>query len=122
MWLCIKCNEKNEDSFDSCWKCQTYSDIGSEKSKIQQKVLKEEEEKQETIIKEDEKLEEGIKKHQPILLITSFVVLIFSFILLPKFLIPFIGKSLILPLVFVPSIIVYNRLKSYFKKQLKKNE
>ena len=33
MWICKKCNEDNEDSFDACWKCQTESDIGLEKSK-----------------------------------------------------------------------------------------
>tara|TARA_B100000795_G_scaffold199152_1_gene152986 strand:+ start:126 stop:464 length:339 start_codon:yes stop_codon:yes gene_type:complete len=22
MWICEKCNEEHEDSFDSCWKCQ----------------------------------------------------------------------------------------------------
>tara|TARA_B100000795_G_C22680504_1_gene391588 strand:+ start:449 stop:910 length:462 start_codon:yes stop_codon:yes gene_type:complete len=22
-WICIECNEENEGSFDSCWKCQT---------------------------------------------------------------------------------------------------
>lgn len=30
--MCEKCNEKNEDSFDTCWKCLTFSKIGSEKS------------------------------------------------------------------------------------------
>ena len=25
MWICEKCKEENEDSFDSCWKCQTFS-------------------------------------------------------------------------------------------------
>jgi uncharacterized membrane protein YvbJ len=23
MWICKQCNQKNEDSFDSCWKCGT---------------------------------------------------------------------------------------------------
>jgi len=24
MWICEKCNEEHEDSFDSCWKCQNF--------------------------------------------------------------------------------------------------
>jgi uncharacterized membrane protein YvbJ len=119
MWICEKCKEENEDSFDSCWKCQTNSEIGSEKSQVQQQVVKEEEEKKDTIIKEEEKLEKGVKKYQPILLIVSIIVLVFSFFVLPRLLIPIIGKTLMLPLVFVPSVIVYSLLKSYFKKQLK---
>ena len=119
MWICEKCKEENEGSFDSCWKCQTYSEIGSEKSKVQQEIVAEEEEKKDTIIKEEEKLEEGVKKYQPILLIVSIVVLLLSFYFLPRLLIPIIGRNLMLPLVFIPSVIVYSLLKSYFKKQLK---
>jgi len=39
MWTCKKCNEENEDSFDSCWECQTESDIGLKKSKIYHQEL-----------------------------------------------------------------------------------
>ena len=46
MWICKKCNEENEDSFDACWKCQTESDIGLKKSKIYHKELKEEKKKE----------------------------------------------------------------------------
>jgi len=42
MWTCKKCNEESEDNFDSCWKCQTESDIELKKSKIYHKELKEE--------------------------------------------------------------------------------
>ena len=119
MWICEKCEEENEDSFDSCWKCQTHSEIGSDKSKVQQEIVGEEEERKDTIIKEEKKLEEGVKKYQPILLIVSIVVLLFSFYFLPRLLIPIIGRNLMLPLLFVPSVIVYSLLKSYFKKQLK---
>jgi len=34
MWICKKCNEENEDSFDTCWKCQEESDVGLKKSQI----------------------------------------------------------------------------------------
>ena len=34
MWICKKCNEENEDSFDSCWKCQEESEVGLKKSQI----------------------------------------------------------------------------------------
>ena len=27
MWICKKCNEENEDSFDACWKCFDKSDL-----------------------------------------------------------------------------------------------
>jgi len=57
MWICEKCNEENEDSFDSCWKCQTHSDIGSEKSKVHQHTVKEEELEKETTINKEIKNE-----------------------------------------------------------------
>ena len=31
MWICKKCNEENEDSFDTCYKCLTYSEEGAMK-------------------------------------------------------------------------------------------
>ena len=34
MWICEKCKEENEDSFDTCWKCQEESDVGLKKSQI----------------------------------------------------------------------------------------
>ena len=44
MWVCEKCKEENEDSFDSCWSCQELSKTGSVRAKIhQQKIIKKEE-------------------------------------------------------------------------------
>ena len=31
MWKCKKCKEENEDSFDTCWKCQTEFHVNSKK-------------------------------------------------------------------------------------------
>ena len=39
MWICKKCNEENEDNFDTCYKCQTYSEEGALKSKDYQQEL-----------------------------------------------------------------------------------
>ena len=55
MWICKKCNEENEDSFDACWKCQTVSDIGMKKSKIYHQEL-EHKKKQDSEEKEKESL------------------------------------------------------------------
>ena len=43
MWACKKCNEENEDNFDTCYKCQTYSEEGALKSKDYQQELEKEE-------------------------------------------------------------------------------
>ena len=48
MWICQKCNEENEDSFDTCYKCQTFSEEGASKSKEHQKEL--EKEQSDTVI------------------------------------------------------------------------
>ena len=56
MWNCKKCNEENEDSFDSCWNCQTFSNEGSQKSsETQRKIVKEEKNK-----KDEDDFEESI--------------------------------------------------------------
>jgi len=34
MWICEKCNEENEDSFDTCWKCFKGSEL--EKQQIEE--------------------------------------------------------------------------------------
>jgi hypothetical protein len=31
MWICKKCKEENEDSFDTCYKCLTFSEEGAMK-------------------------------------------------------------------------------------------
>ena len=27
MWICEKCKEENEDSFDDCWKCTEETEV-----------------------------------------------------------------------------------------------
>lgn len=39
MWICKKCGEENEDSFDTCYKCLTFSEEGASKSVDYQKKL-----------------------------------------------------------------------------------
>ena len=34
MWICEKCKEENEDSFDTCWKCFKGSEL--EKQQIEE--------------------------------------------------------------------------------------
>ena len=55
MWICKKCNEENEDNFDTCYKCQTYSEVGALKSKNNQQEL----EKEKEVIKDDPKEKKG---------------------------------------------------------------
>jgi len=57
MWICKKCNEENEDSFDTCYKCQTFSEEGTLKSKENQQELEKEEKKE--VIKEEPKENKG---------------------------------------------------------------
>jgi hypothetical protein len=50
MWICKNCGEENEDSFDTCYKCLTFSEEGASKSvdyqkKIEKENLKEKKEK-----------------------------------------------------------------------------
>jgi len=80
MWICKKCNTENEDSFDSCWKCQAFSEQGSVRSfKYQKKVEKqdkEQKEKKEFEKKVGDKLEN--KRFQIwIVAAISFVLLVF---------------------------------------------
>ena len=74
MWTCKKCNEENEDSFDSCWKCQTESDIGLKKSKIYHKELKDEKKKE----SEDKEQESLIYEQLDKKVIQIWVVSIFA--------------------------------------------
>ena len=79
MWVCEKCKEKNEDSFDSCWSCQSFSKTGSESSKIQQKkiIQEDEEERGREEIKSSKGLASWLnRKHLPlipILLVLFFI-------------------------------------------------
>jgi len=41
MWICKKCKEENEDTFDSCWNCQTISEKDLKKVSDIQIELKE---------------------------------------------------------------------------------
>ena len=42
MWICKNCGEENEDSFDTCYKCLTFSEEGALMSKEYQKELEKE--------------------------------------------------------------------------------
>tara|TARA_Y100001968_G_C18844162_1_gene475004 strand:+ start:67 stop:333 length:267 start_codon:yes stop_codon:yes gene_type:complete len=80
MWICEKCKESNEDSFDSCWKCQTHSGIGSEKSKVHQQTVKEEEtEKARKVAIQELKYEriKNIVRNAIVILAVSFCILLF---------------------------------------------
>jgi len=46
MWICEKCNEENEDSFESCWKCFPGSDL--EKKQIEEANILDEENRKKT--------------------------------------------------------------------------
>tara|TARA_B100000902_G_scaffold390587_1_gene439769 strand:- start:2763 stop:3272 length:510 start_codon:yes stop_codon:yes gene_type:complete len=56
MWVCEKCKEKNEDSFDSCWSCQNFSKTGSASSKIQQQKIIQEDKRESERESEREKI------------------------------------------------------------------
>ena len=43
MWICEKCKEENEDSFETCWKCFKGSDL--EKQQLEDANTSEEENK-----------------------------------------------------------------------------
>ena len=42
MWICKNCGEENEESFDTCYKCLTFSEEGASKSVDYQKKLEKE--------------------------------------------------------------------------------
>ena len=42
MWLCKKCGQDNEDSFDTCYKCLTFSKEGASKLEDYQKKINKE--------------------------------------------------------------------------------
>ena len=52
MWVCEKCGEENEDSFDTCYKCLTFSEEGASKLKDYQKELEKENQRAEKEKKE----------------------------------------------------------------------
>ena len=62
VWICEKCNEENEDSFESCWKCQTESDIGLKKSKIYHTLLNDENKKEYEEKKKESLIYEKVNK------------------------------------------------------------
>ena len=118
MWICKKCKEENEDSFDSCWKCQTFSEIGDKKSKEYHKDLKKENEQ---ISKEKERdsliYEELDKKIIQIWLLTIFGgVVIGSLILMIL-----ITLKINLPQILVVVIVYYSsrQIKKYYTNHLK---
>ena len=41
MWICVKCKEFHEDTFDSCWKCQTFNAKSQSKKRERPKQVKE---------------------------------------------------------------------------------
>jgi len=119
MWICKKCNEENEDGFDSCWSCQTESDIGLKKSKIYHKELNEEK-KKESEEKEKESLiyEELDKKA-----IQIWVVAIFTgFSCGSAILALLISVGYNLPKIVIAAIIYYSgsQAKKAYTKHLRK--
>lgn len=76
MWVCEKCGEENEDSFDTCYKCLTFSEEGASKSVDYKKNL-----------------EKNIQKEKPqkkkgniyISLLFAFITFIFARNLTPLF-------------------------------------
>ena len=77
MWFCKQCNEENEDNFDCCWNCQSFSDKSAEKdTKNQKKLIK----KEKKILEEDNnKNWKDYSKDDPLKLIL-IILCIFSFI------------------------------------------
>ena len=53
MWICKKCKEENEDTFDSCWNCQTIAEKDLKKVSDIQIELKENDAKQ---VKEEDEI------------------------------------------------------------------
>ena len=81
MWICEKCKEENEDSFDSCWNCQTFSKEGSKKSaETQKKTVKEAKNKKDQDNFE-ESIELGLKKYQPIIITIKILLYILAILL-----------------------------------------
>ena len=67
MWICKKCNEEIEDSFDACWNCTTIIEVEeslSKKEKELEKIKKKREELYNSLMK---KIEETKKKTGDIL-------------------------------------------------------
>lgn len=58
MWICEKCNEENEDNFDTCWSCLTFFEERVIESKEHQQKIKEEDQR----ISEEKNREASINK------------------------------------------------------------
>ena len=83
MWKCKKCNEENEDSFDTCWKCQTFSEIGSKRYTEYVKETEKEDKKKLIIKKRELSIDEKFKKRKlEIWLITIVSFFSISFLLI----------------------------------------
>ena len=127
MWVCKKCNEENEDNFDSCWKCQTFSEKGAEKSIDHQKQVeakwKEKEKSKET----ETQLEDKVKKYRIILWLAALITWFFSLLIFLFFHGSFFhwyvwGGYLSFFLAYFPSAFVYYSLKKYFKRKILKKQ
>ena len=101
MWICEKCNEENEDSFDACWKCFKGSEL--EKQQIEEYNTSEEEEKRAKSARFYSKLGRAFLS-----LFISLLIFIFLFKT------PVYGNYF---LFIILSIVCYYIIKSVFKKK-----
>jgi uncharacterized membrane protein YvbJ len=118
MWKCKKCKEENEDSFDTCWKCQTFSELGSRRYTQYVEETKKKDEKKLEIKNRESSIEESFQKRK----LEIWTITIVSFLVL-NILIIFLGGLLKIntqhPLIVFIIFFISTQIKKYYSKFIK---